>query len=101
MHPSHGSNIFGLDFKVILLTFLASVHILLTFLVSVHILWNVVVNQGPWYLGAARYTPNGRPRQMNIMTHNSVTKADFASQTRVNGSPYIAIASSIEETNQT
>ena len=53
------------------------------------ILWNVVVKQGPWYHfypGAARYTPNGRPRQMNIMTHNSVPKAGFASQTRVNAS---------------
>ena len=67
------------------------------------ILWNVVVKLGPWYhwyLGAARYTPNGRPRQMNIMTHNSITKVDFASQTRLNGSPYIAIASSVEKTNQ-
>ena len=49
MPPSHGPGIFGLSFKVILLTFLASVHILLNFLVNVHILWNVVVNQGPWY----------------------------------------------------
>ena len=47
------------------------------------ILWNVVVKQGPWYHWyprAARYTPNGRPRQMNIMTHNSVPKAGFASK---------------------
>ena len=67
------------------------------------ILWNVVVKQGPWYPwypGAARYTPNGIPHQMNIMTHNSVPKDGFASQTRVNGSPSISRASSIIETNQ-
>ena len=48
MPPSHGFDIFGLGFKVILLTFLASVHILLNFLVSVHILWNVMVKKSPW-----------------------------------------------------
>ena len=64
------------------------------------ILWNVVVKQGPWYPWAARYKPNGRPRQMNIMTHNSVPKAGFASQTRMNGYPSISRASSVEETNQ-
>ena len=67
------------------------------------ILWNVVVNQGPWYPwypGATRYTPNGMPHQMNVMTNNSVPKAGFASQTRVNGSPSISRASSVEETNQ-
>ena len=103
MPPLHGPDIFGLSFKVILLTFLASVHILLTFLVSVHILWNVVVKQGPWYHWYpkdAKHTPNGIPLQMNIMTHNLVPKANFASQTRVNGSPSIARSSSVEETNQ-
>ena len=62
-----------------------------------------MVNQGPWYHwyhGDAKYTPNGRPHQMNIMTHNSVPKANFTSQTRVNGSPSIAKESSIEEINQ-
>ena len=64
------------------------------------ILWNVVVKQGPWYPGAARYTSNGRPLQMDIMTQNSVPKDGFASQTRVNGSPSIARASYVVETNQ-
>ena len=67
------------------------------------ILWNVVVNQGPWYPWyprAARYTPNGRPRQMNIMTHNLVPEVGFASQTRVNGSPSISRESFIEEKNK-
>ena len=62
-----------------------------------------MVKQGPWYhwyLGAARYTPNGRPHQMNIMTHNSVPKDGFASQTRVNGSPSIARERFVEEKNQ-
>ena len=52
-------------------------------------LFYVVVKQGPWYHwyhGDARYTPNGRPHQMKTMTHNSVPKAGFASQTRVNAS---------------
>ena len=65
------------------------------------ILWNVVVKQGPWYHfypGAARY--NGTHHQMNIMTHNSVPRDGFASQIRVNGSPSISRASSVEETNQ-
>ena len=67
------------------------------------ILWNVVVKQVPWYHwypGAARYTPNCRPSQMNIMTHNLVPKDGFASQTRVNGSPSIARASYVVEKNQ-
>ena len=67
------------------------------------ILWNVLVKKGPWYHwypGATRYTPNARPHQMNIMTHKSVPKVGFASQTRVNGSPFISRASSVEEKNQ-
>ena len=48
----------------------------------------------------AKYTPNCRPRQMNIMTHNSFPEANFPSQIRVNGSPSISRASSVEETNQ-
>ena len=64
------------------------------------ILWNVVVKQGPWYPGDEKYTPNGRPLQINIMTHNSVPNVGFASQTRVNGSPSISRASFVEETNQ-
>ena len=32
---------------------------------------------------AARYTSNGRPPQMNIMTHNSVPKDGYACETRV------------------
>ena len=65
------------------------------------ILQNVVAKQGPWYPGDEKCTPNGRPLQINIMTHNSVPKANFTSQTRVNGSPFIAKASSIEEKNKT
>ena len=33
--------------------------------------------------GAARYTSNGRPCQMNIMTQNSVPKDGYACKTRV------------------
>ena len=53
-----------------------------------------------WYRVAARYTPNGITHQMNTMTHNSVHKATFASETRVNGSPSIQREIFIEEKNQ-
>lgn len=56
--------------------------------------------QRPWYSGAAKYTPNGRPREMNNMTQTSVPNAGFAPQTAVNGSASIAGASSVVATNQ-
>lgn len=56
--------------------------------------------QRPWYPGAAKYTPNGRPREINNMTQASVSNASFAPQTAMNGSASIAAASSVVATNQ-
>ena len=64
------------------------------------IFWNVVVKQPRWYLEASKYTPYGRPRKINNMTQNLVSKVGFAPQTVVNESASISKASSIVEKNE-
>ena len=46
--------------------------------------------------GAARYTSNGRPCEMKIMTQNLVPKDGFASQTRVKHITWSSFGSSIK-----
>ena len=48
------------------------------------------MKQPRWYLEASKYTPYCRPRKINNMTQNLVSKVGFAPQTAVN--EYVSIS---------